>query len=647
MAEPSGRTYGQALPDQVEKIAALFDAHLEVISDVRELYNARAALERDYAAKLQLLAKKAGEKKSKMGSLFILGNDPTKSWDANTLKQSTLNAAYDEIIGSTTSTSQDHVTIADALTSQVVEVLGAVERKNEEAKKKEMQYFQKLLADRDRVYADRLKSKQKYDEDCVEVESFRLKQGRASDDKHADRVAKQAEQQRNDMLNSKNVYLISTAIANQAKDKFYNEDIPMLENEFQTVQSRLVTRFAKILLYAQSLQLSHLDVLRSRITNIQSKLNQVDPLKDQSLFMDCNVKPFTAPGDWKFEPCSTHYDTNAMSIEPTPKVFIQNKLRRCREKMEELRPLIETKRNELNRLSSQVQAYTADHSLGTIDELTDDYLEAEHQLALYTSSERILTAEIETILAAVGDDEGAHKPHTFKSSVFSIPTQCGYCKSSIWGLTKQGKTCKLCGLSVHSKCELKIPADCQQSEAQRPSTLTSRAGTISSRTSVLGTLTMAPSPSSFVQSAAAEEPGKEESFPAARVLFDFSPTSEFELEVSEGAMVHIVEPDDGSGWVKVADEDGDRGLVPASYLESVQEVPGSKAKTAQRGSGKRVRAIYPYESQGSDELGLQEGDILELSSGPKGGPNYGGGWWEGFNGKGQKGIFPSNYVETV
>jgi Phorbol esters/diacylglycerol binding domain (C1 domain) len=30
------------------------------------------------------------------------------------------------------------------------------------------------------------------------------------------------------------------------------------------------------------------------------------------------------------------------------------------------------------------------------------------------------------------------------------------CKTSIWGLSKQGKTCKLCGLSVHSKCELKV-----------------------------------------------------------------------------------------------------------------------------------------------------------------------------------------------
>lgn len=39
-----------------------------------------------------------------------------------------------------------------------------------------------------------------------------------------------------------------------------------------------------------------------------------------------------------------------------------------------------------------------------------------------------------------------------------------------------------------------------------------------------------------------------------------------------------------------------------------------------------MRAIYPYQSQGRDELGLQEGEILELSVG---GQNYGNGWWEG------------------
>lgn len=39
-----------------------------------------------------------------------------------------------------------------------------------------------------------------------------------------------------------------------------------------------------------------------------------------------------------------------------------------------------------------------------------------------------------------------------------------------------------------------------------------------------------------------------------------------------------------------------------------------------------VRAIYPYEPQGPDELGLFEGEIVELSDQ---GQDYGIGWWEG------------------
>ena len=31
--------------------------------------------------------------------------------------------------------------------------------------------------------------------------------------------------------------------------------------------------------------------------------------------------------------------------------------------------------------------------------------------------------------------------------------------------------------------------------------------------------------------------------------------------------MRVIEEDDGSGWVKVLDEDGGRGLVPASYIE--------------------------------------------------------------------------------
>jgi len=42
-----------------------------------------------------------------------------------------------------------------------------------------------------------------------------------------------------------------------------------------------------------------------------------------------------------------------------------------------------------------------------------------------------------------------------------------------------------------------------------------------------------------------------------------------------------------------------------------------------------VRAIYPYEAHGPDELSLKEGERVELTSGPSGGQAYGDGWWEG------------------
>jgi len=269
-------------------------------------------------------------------------------------------------------------------------------------------------------------------------------------------------------------------------------------------------------------------------------------------------------------------------------------------------------------------------------------------LVFLMSSERRGNAEMEVISAALRGDEGSQMPHSFKSSSFSIPTQCGYCKSSIWGLSKQGKTCKLCGLSVHSKCELKVPAECSGSSGTyRKSRLSmTRTSTGSSGSSSVATT---PTVSSFVRPDSA--PHVQDLYPSARVVFDFSPTSPFELAVSEGATVHVLEDDDGSGWVKVVDDGGGKGLVPASYVEFSEESEATSPVSLQSGprqaSGKYVRGIYDYPAQGSDELGISEGEMIELSGGPNGGQNYGDGWWEGINTKGKKGIFPSNYVELT
>jgi hypothetical protein len=53
---------------------------------IRELIKDRAALEKEYASKLQAITKKATEKRVKRMPLVIFGNEPSKVWTEDTVK---------------------------------------------------------------------------------------------------------------------------------------------------------------------------------------------------------------------------------------------------------------------------------------------------------------------------------------------------------------------------------------------------------------------------------------------------------------------------------------------------------------------------------------------------------------------------------
>lgn len=112
----------------------------------------------------------------------------------------------------------------------------------------------------------------------------------------------------------------------------------------------------------------------------------------------------------------------------------------------------------------------------------------------------------------------------------------------------------------------------------------------------------------------------------------------------------MLEEDDGSGWINVVDNQGRKGLVPTSYVElSSAKMPTPSPVHFRSGQGSQqygmhltfsvgrngcftkytVRGLYTYQAQGSDELSITEGELIELSGGPNGGQNYGEGWWEG------------------
>lgn len=61
--------------------------------------------------------------------------------------------------------------------------------------------------------------------------------------------------------------------------------------------------------HAQALQITHYDVLKTLVTAADTALSEVDAQRDQAMFIDYNIRPFSMPTDWAFEPCASHYDT--------------------------------------------------------------------------------------------------------------------------------------------------------------------------------------------------------------------------------------------------------------------------------------------------------------------------------------------------
>ncbi|KAF9519700.1 hypothetical protein BS47DRAFT_1324420 [Hydnum rufescens UP504] len=644
------------IQDQVDLLDRRTGAQLVLLQDIQTVIRERASLEANYAKTLLAIAKKTEKLNRQHIAAGVLGDNPSKPITDEALKRSTLETALSFLAESFDKTAQEHLSYSEVLNVQVADELRSLERKKEETRKKHANFYNKLVADRDVAYSDR--SKVFYYSDCEELETYRQKQDRATDDKHAERAAKLHEQMHVSMLDRKNTYLVAISVSNKVKDLFYSESVPTVEDQYRTLevlQTSITSRLINILQNYSAFTASHLSTLAQTVEILQKTLGGVDHSKDHELFIEYNRRPFTVPSDWSFEPCSSFYDTADMSIEPEPKLFLQNKLARSQAKLAELQPVLEAKQKDVSRLNQLVEAYTADIKLGSVDVVLD--VRVLQYTLIITASHDFYTGRFwgpthrSTFDCSARYDYGSQAPHSFKSSSFAVPTLCAYCKTNIWGLSKQGKICKMCGITVHSKCELKIPAACTGTQpggtSRRKSTL---AQTPSPGTSSIHSF--ANSQGLYLTTPRGESalnPQNGSALPgmAATILFDFESSSTFELTVSSGTQVQIIEDDDGSGWVKVSDG-RKTGLVPASYLSmddsSSSPTSSIAAKPGPRATKKKVRGLYAYDAQGDDELNVIEGGTLELTPG---GEEYADGWYQGVDSRGKIGIFPSNYVSVL
>lgn len=360
----------------------------------------------------------------------------------------------------------EHDRYANSLVSQVAEPLKFFGTRFEELRKRHAEYATKLEQEREASYAALAKTKAKYDTVCQDVEAKRKKT-----ESHYDKAKAQSayQQQLFEMNNAKNSYIISINVTNKQKEKYYHEYVPEVLDSLQDLSEFRTTKLNSLWTVATNLESDMLQQSNGMIQHQGTEIARNLPHLDSMMYIQHNIGSWREPQDKQFEASPVWHDDGTMVIDETAKIYLRNVLSKSKSQLGELRREVDKKRREVEgvrRLKQRVR------------EGKEKKDEVEVVRALFAMQEDLhavdrqrLTAEVETstITSVVGDVTLGAKNHNFKGQTFKIPTNCDLCGERIWGLSAKGFDCRDCGYTCHSKCEMKVPADCpgEQTKEER------------------------------------------------------------------------------------------------------------------------------------------------------------------------------------
>ncbi|POS80275.1 hypothetical protein DHEL01_v201325 [Diaporthe helianthi] len=625
-------TFGAELKDGFKPANAWVANGIAWLDDIQGFYRERAAIEKDYAKQLTALAHKYFEKKAKKSAGLGVGDTPTMTPGSIESASVTI---WTTQLTTLEGRAKEHDNFANDLITKVAEPTKVLATRFEEVRKKHAEYAEKLEKERDSSYAELRKTKGKYDAVCQEVESKR-KKSESSFDKAKAQSAYQ--QQIIEMNNIKNTYLIAINVTNKQKEMYYHEYLPELLDSLQDLNEFRVLKLNGLWTLASQLELGMLQQSQGLIQRQTEEISRNEPHLDSMMYIRHNMGAFNEPPDRVFEPSPVWHDEPTMVVDETAKIYLRNVLNKSKGSLGELKREVDKRRREVEN-AQRVKQRVRDGQ-DKSDEVTVVAAMFALQEQLHAVDRKKITAEVETstITAVVGDVTLGAKNHNFKAQTFKIPTNCDLCGERIWGLSAKGFDCRDCGYTCHSKCEMKVPAECpgesskeerkklKQQRQEAANSLLSPGTASSDKVAELPTLSRTNTVSSISSGYAVS---------AQRSMTSpMSPTEEEkppEVPTSTRPMTTI-----GSGSVRK-----NRVIAPPPEAY-ISELPGS----APNGSGaghqeEKAKMLFTFEASGDGELSAPEGRevvVLEADSGS--------GWTKVRAGY-KEGIVPTSYLEML
>ncbi|KAJ5634638.1 hypothetical protein N7528_002480 [Penicillium herquei] len=621
--------FGAELKDSFKPVNAWVSNGITWLDEIQGFYRERSVIEKEYAAKLSALCKKYHDRKAKKIGPLSVGDTPTMT--PGSLESASL-TTWTTQLTTVEALAAERDKFGTELVTHVAEPLKQASLQFEEIRKCHSDYHGKLERERDASYGELKKAKGKYDGACQEVESRRKKMESSFD--HGKTKAQSAfQQQILEMNNYKNLYLLSINVTNKQKEKFFHEYVPEVIDGLQDLNETRVTRLNALWTLATQLEKNALTNCVNHSSHLLGEIPRNDPRLDSMMFLQHNAIQSQEPANMGFEPSSIWHDDDAIIVDDAAKVFLRNVLGKSKAQVRELRVEADQKRREVEgsrKIRENIRQGKDKRS--EIDIVRNIF---QWQESLHEVDRKWLTAEVETatIIAVAGDLSLGAQNHNFRSQTFKIPTNCDYCGDRIWGLSAKGFDCQDCGYTCHSKCQMKVPAECpgeqskedkkklkavrQEQAGSAPAAIDLESSTTSAAAPSLTRQNTMNSLSSGYAASGARSVSNVATHPTPEDAADDAPAPVAEKKPTAGRRHRVMAP------------------PPAAYVSAPPPMESSASSKA------KGKMMYPYEAAGPDEITVHEGDDVTIVE-----ADDGSGWIRVSIGR-QDGLVPASYVDLA
>lgn len=634
--------------DGFKPVNAWVSTGIAWLDDVQAFYRERSAIEKEYAGKLSALAKKYFEKKAKKSSALSVGENPVVT--PGSLESASM-STWTTQLTTLEQRAAEHDKFAASLVSQLAQPLQYLAARTEELRKLHADYAAKLEKERDGAYGDLRKMKGKYDGVCQEVENRRKKFDGAFD--HGKSRAQVAYQQQvSEMHNIKNTYIISINVTNVRKSLYYHSYVPELLDSLQDLNETRVSKLNAIWALAAQIEASTLTRSTEYLNHLSNEIPRNRPNLDSMMFARHNATNWQEPPNVAFEPSPVWLDEPNLAVDEAAKNFLRNVLTKSKSALSQMKKDEATKKREVE--GAKMVRQKIRDGKDKRDEIEIVRALFDLQTSLHETERQKTTAEVEisTITQVVGDVSIGARNHNFKSETFKIPTNCDHCGERIWGLSAKGFSCNDCGFTCHSKCEMKIPADCpgeQTKEEKKKLKLERQEAARTTNSTVNG------------QDGIAELPSISRSDTMNTLSSGYSANARRSISGSTLAQSPS-ELEDTSTPKPAPTPAGGAGRKhrivappPTAYVSDAG-ANGSSSDLPKAGE-QRAKTLYPYQQNGDGEISVEDGkDVVVME--PDGKIPYSGklttakcaldgsGWTKVRHG-GDEGLVPTSYIEIT